>query len=178
MNYKKGFFRITIVLSSISVLLGLIIGINQFQFSKVYKVYNSKLNSHNFYQKDMLDLLNNNKIKILGFADEIFKDSIVVESAAEKFKIKRDLIKNIYLDSLNNVEYISIKEIIDSGLNKKMNAEMKSKIASEYANANVDISSFPWKEFLFYVLLFPLILGGIIWLIYYIAKYIVIGFQT
>ncbi|MCH7827262.1 MAG: hypothetical protein IIC75_04705 [Bacteroidetes bacterium] len=177
MNYKKGFFRITFVLSSITLLFGLIIGINQ--FTRVYKVYNSKVISHNNYQKDMLNLLNNKKdeIVILGFGGKKFKHPIVIENEAEKFQIKKELIKNIYLDSTNNGEYISIKKIIDSGINKKLDSQIKNKISSQYANTNINIS-FPWKDFFFYIFLIPLLLGSIIWLIYYIAKYIIIGFQS
>jgi|GEM_PF-4127323 len=183
MNYKKGFFRITIILSTISEIFGLIIGINQ--FSLVYKNYNARLQSYKSYHEDMHNILDNSKNDVSAndkinktLADEVMRSiDLTIDDNAKKFKIKKELIGKIDLDGIVNNDFITIKEIIDNGINKRMDEFTKNKIADEYATANVD-TSFPWGEGLIYILLIPLLFGGIIWIIYYIAKYIAVGFRN
>ena len=181
MNYKKGFFRITIVFSTISTLFGLIIGINQFSYK--YEKYDNSLKLYKSYRTDMLNLLDNNN-NIIDTVHNNHKTLVgeVLEQLelenieqAEKFKIKKGIIRDFNLNNINDTEYLSIKEIIDNGINKKIDEKIKNKIADEFADASVD-TSFPLGSALVYLLLVPFVFGFVIWTIYYLFNFIVTGF--
>lgn len=144
MNYTKGFFRVTVVISIIFTIIGMLLGLNS--FIPEYQKYNSSIDSHNNEYSFMLDLLNKgyknknlvklsvserqekNKDKIKKFKFQRDKDSIIKKSKkeiADEYHIKTILLSNINLDNKINVDSVSIKEIIDYGINKKLSEFLK-----------------------------------------------------
>lgn len=191
MNYKKGYLRLTFVLSIISFIIGLIIGINYFRAiysSYKYKIFETPLEQKKCYEKaysEMFDILKNdsNKVKTkekIDHSDLLKIPPIVLKSPILDYNVKVNLLDtDNLLDSLK-MKDISVDKILDLKINNIIPISTKKLIAQQYATYMCPISEVPYptKELLLFLVLIPLLSFTSIWLLYITIRYVIYGFYS